>query len=92
MSFENKDEQLKYWNGVARKTLVGFTIVDAQYLDDDDWDANPVAIVLKKPVMGGKPEELHIIPQSDDEGNNGGALWTRNVTTKKSELLPVIWK
>ena len=50
------------------------------------------ALVLKKPVMGGKPEELHIIPQSDDEGNEGGALWTRNVTTKKSELLPVIWK
>jgi hypothetical protein len=91
MSFKSKEEQVKYWTDVAHNTLVGFTITDVQYLEDEDWYANPVALVLKKPVMGGKPEVLHIIPQSDDEGNDGGALWTNNLTTNKSQILPVIY-
>jgi hypothetical protein len=91
MGLRDKKETVNYWVGVARKALVGFTITDVKYIDDDDWDANPVIIYLKKPVMGGKPEELVMIPQSDDEGNNGGALFIHNGTTGKDETLPVIW-
>jgi hypothetical protein len=89
---KTKKEIRDYWNGEARKLLVGFTITDVQYMDDEDWYANPVALILKKPRMGKTPEEIVVIPQSDDEGNNGGALFIDNKTTKKNNILPVIWR
>ena len=52
--------------------LVGRTIAKVQYLtqkeaDDMGWDSRPLVIWFT--------DGSHIVPQSDDEGNNGGAMF-----------------
>jgi len=64
----------QYWNEKV-DTLVGKTVKSVRYLNHaewssefDDWYSVPVVIEFT--------DGTYIIPQSDDEGNNGGALMT----------------
>lgn len=54
-----------------KKMLVGKTIVDVNWLDDKEfealgWHSRPVVIELSDGSV--------IVPQRDDEGNDGGSL------------------
>ena len=64
-------ELRKVWNSEARDVLLGKKIVRVCYLsqesmDDLMWHRCPIAIELEDGTV--------IIPQMDDEGNDGGAL------------------
>ena len=62
------------WDKKA-KNLVGRKIVGARYLTDEEckemgWYNKPIAILLD--------DESWIFPSMDDEGNDGGALFSTN--------------
>ena len=66
--------------------LVGLRIVGVRYLTQEEteasaWYSSPIAIELS--------DGSALIPQQDDEGNDGGALWIANSKCKE-DLIPVI--
>ena len=66
--------------------LVGLRIVGVRYLTKEETDASawysaPIVIELE--------DGQALIPQADDEGNDGGALWIAN-SKGKQDLIPVI--
>lgn len=69
------------WTKEIQKFLVGKTIKNVRYLNDKEmegmmWYKRPVAIFFT--------DGHYIIPSADDEGNDGGAIFT------SSDDLPVI--
>lgn len=61
------------WTAAAAKLLVGKKIVGVRYLSkseakDLDWSSRPIVLMLD--------DGTSIFPSMDDEGNNGGALFT----------------
>ena len=80
----SKQETEKYWTDLISKHLVGRTITKVEYIGEDEmedsmWYKRPIAICLD-----GKD---WLIPMSDDEGNDGGAMST---TFKELGTIPVI--
>ena len=68
------------------KNLIGKRIVGVRYLTKEETDASawysaPIVIELE--------DGQALIPQADDEGNDGGALWIAN-SKGKEDLAPVI--
>ena len=68
------------------KNLIGKRIVGVRYLTKEETDASawyrsPIAIELS--------DGSALVPQQDDEGNDGGALWIAN-SKGKEDLAPVI--
>ena len=66
--------------------LVGLKIVGVRYLTQEEteasgWYSSPIVIELS--------DGSALVPQQDDEGNDGGALWIAN-SKGKSDLIPVI--
>ena len=66
--------------------LVGLKIVGVRYLTKEEtdasyWYSSPIAIELS--------DGSALIPQQDDEGNDGGALWIAN-SKGNEDLIPVI--
>ena len=66
--------------------LVGLRIMGVRYLTQEEteasgWYSSPIVIELS--------DGSALIPQSDDEGNDGGALWIANSKCKE-DLIPVI--
>ena len=81
----NLKETTPYWNDKANMLLLGKRIVKVYYLStkeahDYEWYKRPVSFVLD--------DGTRIIPQMDDEGNDGGALWVGNKDSQ--EVLPVL--
>ncbi len=81
MGAENLDEK---WNGIARALLVGRRIVAAEYMTRQEaaglgWSKRPVVLVLD--------DGTQVYASSDDEGNNGGALFT---SRRDHPVLPVL--
>lgn len=61
------------WAKKAEEQLVGKTIVGVRYMTpaemkDQYWSKNPLVIFLS--------DGSYIYPSADDEGNDGGALFT----------------
>ena len=77
-----------YWTNQARFNLVNSTIVKVEYMPQEEvkemgWYNSPLCILLENP-MG---ERFWIYPSRDDEGNDGGALFT---TIKEYPCAPVL--
>lgn len=71
MAINLKKDPTVYWTNVARTHLEGRTIKTAGYLTNEEanelgWTDRPVVLELDNGTM--------VIVQSDDEGNNAGAL------------------
>ena len=84
-SLSDKGFRELYWNEYAESKLLGYKIVQARYLTEIEnenigWNSRPVALLLKK----GK-KEFWAVPQSDDEGNDGGAL-----AIGSNDIMPVL--
>jgi hypothetical protein len=82
----NKQELENKWNEKARKALLGQTIVAVNYMDsenaqDMDWYSRPVMFKLSNGTI------CYI--SSDDEGNDGGALFMQD-KDGKDITLPVL--
>jgi len=82
---DSKEKSIRnYWTDIAKKHLVGKKIVAVRYLSNDDleffmWHSAPLEIQL---------EDGHwLTPSMDDEGNDGGAVFT---TYEKLPCIPTI--
>jgi len=78
----------KHWTKKAKDNLVGCKIVKVEYMpekevDDMMWYKSPLCILLQRP----NGTQFWIYPSMDDEGNDGGALFT---TIKDYPCAPVI--
>ena len=75
----------KTWNSKAKKVLLGKKIVQVKYVDKEEadnymWNSRPVSFMLDNGTR--------VMIQSDDEGNDGGALWIGSKDVE--EILPVL--
>ena len=82
-----KEEALNLWQKVCERWLVGKKIVKCRYMSDEEmkeshWNDRPICLLLD--------DGTWVIPQRDDEGNDGGALYVVNSVKEKAETLPVI--
>jgi len=78
-------KEKKKWSNRFRN-LLGKRIVGVRYLTQEEteasgWYSSPIVIELD--------DGSALIPQQDDEGNDGGALWIANSKCKE-DLIPVI--
>jgi len=69
----------KHWTKKAKDNLVGCKIIKVEYMPDDElkeamWYKAPLCMLLKHP----DGHMFWIYPSMDDEGNDGGALFTTN--------------
>jgi hypothetical protein len=81
----DKKDYTKIWNETANKLLLGKRIIKVEYMGSKEaentmWHNRPVRIILD--------DGTNILPMSDDEGNDGGALWLGN--KNKEDVLPVL--
>jgi hypothetical protein len=74
----------KTWNKKASDFLVGKTIQSVRYLTDEEMND---FMWYHKPVIIKFTDGSFIIPQKDDEGNDGGALFTSDDVV---DVIPVI--
>ena len=76
----------KLWTKKAESILLDRKIVKVHWLTEDQaeqefgWYKRPIVITLD--------DGTEIVPQMDDEGNDGGALWLGNKDGE--EVLPVL--
>ena len=78
----------QHWTKRAKDNLVGCKIIGVEYMPEKEvedmmWYNSPLCILLENP----KGEKFWIYPSRDDEGNDGGALFT---TIKDYPVAPVI--
>lgn len=78
------DNPGKYWTDVAKKQFEGRKIVNARYMsrkeaDKLGWNNRVVVLQLDDGNL--------IYPSMDDEGNDGGALFTND---KENYCMPVM--
>ena len=78
----------KHWTKKAKDNLVGCKIVKVEYMPDEElkeamWYKSPLCMLLKRP----NGTMFWMYPSMDDEGNDGGALFT---TIKDYPCAPVI--
>ena len=66
--------------------LVGLRIMGVRYLTKEETEAN---YWYSSPIVIELSDGSALIPQADDEGNDGGALWIANSKCKE-DLAPVI--
>lgn len=84
---ERKERELEIANSLNKKVsdfLVGKTIKSVRYMTDAEMED---FMWYRKPVIIDFTDGSWIIPQSDDEGNDGGALYTSHETLS---VIPVI--
>jgi hypothetical protein len=84
---ERKEYELSVadvWNKKVREFLVGKTIKSVRYMTNEEMED---FMWYRKPVIIDFTDGSWIIPQSDDEGNNGGALYTSD---EKMSIIPAI--
>ena len=78
------DNYDKHWDKVAKSQLLGKKIVTVRYFTEKEaeemgWTSRPIAFQLE--------DGLWVYPSCDDEGNDGGALFTSHETEPVLPLL-----
>jgi len=73
------------WQNIAHKKLVSKTIMRVRYMDDKEmeimgWYSRPIVIELSDNSL--------LIPQMDDEGNDGGAMM--HYKDNKDSIIPTL--
>ena len=71
---------------IAKDLLVGKTIIDIVYLSKFNCEQS---LWSKRPIMIIFDDDSTVIPMSDDEGNDGGALHYHDYN--KTETIGVLW-
>lgn len=77
-------EITNHWTKKVSDFLVGKTIESVRYMNDTEMNN---MMWSKKPVVIKFTDGSYIIPQRDDEGNDGGALFTSDDDV---DVIPVI--
>ena len=83
MKTKTFDEKVKdagslknYWTNQAKDNLVGAKIIKVEYMEQEVldtmmWYKSPLCMLLEK-----DNKRFWVYPSMDDEGNDGGALFT----------------
>lgn len=85
LSEMNQAELREFWGNKSSNFLVGKKVRRVRYLTDEErddlgWFRSPLVIEF---------EDGHwLVPMSDDEGNDGGTLWTSSGT--ELSIIPTI--
>ena len=79
--YKEKAKWAKEFNHLVGLKIVGVRYLTKEETDASGWYSSPIVIELD--------DGSALIPQSDDEGNDGGALWIAN-SKGKQDLIPVI--
>ncbi len=74
----------KKWTKIAEKMLVGRKIISVRYMSESErsgfaWSRRPIILMLDDGNL--------IYPSMDDEGNDGGILFTNN---ENEPVLPTL--
>ena len=80
-SIKKKKEWSNRFAFLYGKKIVGVRYLTQEETEASGWYSSPIVIELS--------DGSALIPQSDDEGNDGGALWIAN-SKGKEDLAPVI--
>ena len=77
----------KDWKKKAEKLLLNRKIVSLRWITTNEaeamgWWHRPIVLKLD--------DGNYIMPQSDDEGNDGGALWVHGADGDADNVMPVI--
>jgi hypothetical protein len=75
------------WNKTAADLLVGRTITAVSYMDAEEAESSGF---MSRPVAIQLDNGLVVFPQSDDEGNDAGALVCFDANTHSETLLPTL--
>ena len=75
----------KEWTTHAERALLNKRIIKVEYMpakeaEDYMWDNRPITFMLD--------DGTRVIPQADDEGNDGGAVWFG--THNEESIMPVL--
>ena len=87
-NISNKLPPKNFWEQKAQELLMGKRIIGVKYMSTDEanesmWGNRPICILLN--------DGTWIIPQRDDEGNDGGSLYVSHPRNSgDDEILPVI--
>jgi len=79
-----QEETINHWNAKCRSKLVGKTIKNVRYMNDKElqehyWDKRPLIIFFT--------DGTYMYSSMDDEGNDGGALFT---SIDELQVIPTI--
>ena len=92
LTFEEKVKKAgsykNYWTNLAKENLLNCKVVKVKYMSDKEleyynWCKNPLCILMQRPDK----TTFWLIPSMDDEGNDGGALFT---TIKNYDGIPTL--
>ena len=75
----------KHWTTHAERALLNKRIIKVEYMSKQEakdymWDNRPITFMLD--------DGTRVIPQADDEGNDGGAVWFGN--NDEESIMPVL--
>ena len=79
--YKEKKEWSNRFRNLLGKRIVGVRYLTKEETDASAWYSAPIVIELE--------DGQALIPQADDEGNDGGALWIAN-SKCLDDLIPVI--
>lgn len=84
LSEMNEVERKRHWGALAAEHLVGKTIKEVRYLTEAETQVSGFS---RSPLLIIFTDGTDMFPSSDDEGNDGGALFT---SFDGLETIPVI--
>lgn len=84
LSEMNEKELTQHWDKVASDLLLGRKITKVRYFSEEEaenmgWSGRPVAMLLDNGIW--------VFPSCDDEGNEGGSLFTSH---DRDQVLPLL--
>lgn len=80
-----EEELQRNWEKDIEKVVLGKKIVKVQYMTEQDAQDN--FAWYKRPIILTLEDGTELIPMADDEGNDGGSIYTTN---KDLQTIPVI--
>lgn len=89
MTYNNVNpDLLNKWTKVAEETLVGKKIVGVRFLSDEEMEGNGW---YKRPLCFILDDGTICVVAADDEGNNGGALFTNDKNGNDTGGIPTLY-
>lgn len=79
---EQKEWELTIEDRVLNKKIVAVKYMPSSEAYDCGW--------FQRPVMFKLDDGTWLMPQSDDEGNDGGAMWHSGKTPEQQTVFPVL--
>ena len=80
------EDIISNWTIIANKQLKGKTIKRLRYMTDNEKEN---FMFYKRSVVIEFTDGTSVVPQSDDEGNDAGALWI--FKDGKESIIPTIY-